>query len=110
MGLVEGKIRKAIRSRKDQVDVAPIPIDRSGTPILGISLKDARTSRYAAAMSNYRPNPLDVPVLYVKVDFGIGAWRRVSPNLEVITSPGTHEYPDLSNVAEHLKVRLQLCK
>jgi acyl-CoA synthetase (AMP-forming)/AMP-acid ligase II/acyl carrier protein len=108
--LLKAKLGRLFGREKDQVDVAPIPIDRSGTPILGISLKDARTSRYAAAMSNYRPNPLDVPVLYVKVDFGIGAWRRVSPNLEVITSPGTHEYPDLSNVAEHLKVRLQLCK
>ena len=85
-------------------------IDRSGTPILGLSLKDARTSKYATVMSNYCPKPLDVPVLYVKVDFGIGAWRRVSPDLEVITSPGTHEFPDIASIAEHLKQRLELRK
>ena len=84
------------------------PSDRSGTPILGYSLKDARTSRYAAAMSNYRPNPLAVPVTYVKVDFGIGAWRRISPDLEVVISPGTHEFPDFASIAAHLKERLQL--
>jgi oxalate---CoA ligase len=92
---------------EDQVHVAPTPTDRSGTPMLGYSFKDGRTSSYAAAMSNYRPNPLAVPVTYVKVDFGIGAWRRVSADLEVVISPGTHEYPDFSSVAAHLKERLQ---
>ena len=56
MGFVEGKIAKPIDHGSDQVRAAPIVVDRSGTPILGLSLKDARTSRYAAAMSNYRPN------------------------------------------------------
>jgi acyl-CoA synthetase (AMP-forming)/AMP-acid ligase II/acyl carrier protein len=101
------KLGKLVDRGNDEVSIVPIAVDRSGTPILGVSLKDARTSRYAAAMSNYRPKPLSVPVTYVKVDFGIGAWRRVSPDLEVVTSPGTHEYPDFSRVAEHLKVSLQ---
>jgi oxalate---CoA ligase len=105
------KRRAAIERRlvKKPVDRGAVQeSDRSGTPILGISLKDARTSRYAASMSNYRPNPLDVPITYIKVDFGKGAWRRISPNIEVVTSPGTHEFPDLASVADHLKVRLQL--
>jgi len=114
------KRRKSIRRRwillkeklagligRGKVDVVPTEIDRSGTPIIGLSLKDARTSRYATVMSNYRPKLLDVPVLYVRVEFSAGAWRRVSPNLEVITSPGTHEFPDLASVAAHLKERLQ---
>jgi thioesterase domain-containing protein/acyl carrier protein len=107
---IKTKARKLVGDGSNQAATAPVFVDRSGQPILGLSLKDSRTSRYAAAMSNYLPKPLAVQVIYVKVDFGIGAWRRVSPNLDVITSPGTHEYPDLSNVAEHLKVRLQLRK
>lgn len=103
----KAKLGRLIGRGKDQVDVVPIEIDRSGTPILGLSLKDARTSRYATVMANYRPKLLDVPVLYVRVDFSAGAWRRVSPNLEVIKSPGTHEFPDLASVAAHLKERLQ---
>jgi acyl-CoA synthetase (AMP-forming)/AMP-acid ligase II len=67
---------------------------------------DARTSRYAAAMSNYLPTPLAVRIVYVKVDFGIGAWRRLSPDVEVVTSPGTHEFIDFADVAEHLRMRL----
>ena len=105
--LLKAKLGGLIGRGEDQVDVAPIEIDRSGTPVLGTSLKDAKTSRYATAMSNYRPKLLDVPVLYVRLDFSTGAWRRVSPNLEVIAPPGTHLFPDLASIAAHLKVRLQ---
>ena len=106
--LLKAMLEKPVDRGAVQESIVPTPMDRSGTPILGISLKDARTSRYAAAMSNYRPNPLDVSITYIKVDFGKGAWRRISPNIEVVTSPGTHEFPDLASVADHLKVRLQL--
>jgi hypothetical protein len=91
----------------DQVQAAQAVVDWAGIPIFGISLKDARTSRYAAAMSTYLPKRLSVRVIYVKVDFDIGKWRRLSPDLEVVKSPGTHEIPDIANVAEHLRVRLQ---
>ncbi len=67
---------------------------------------DARTSRYAAAMSHYVPRPMPVRIFYIKVDFGAGAWRQVSPDLEVVKSSGTHEFIDYVEVAKHLKGRL----
>ena len=68
---------------------------------------DTRTSRYAAAMSHYVPQPLALRVIYIKVDFGTGAWRKISPDLEVAQSQGTHEFIDFANVAEHLKTYLK---
>jgi oxalate---CoA ligase len=97
-----------VRRSSSQVSAAPVALDRFGTPILGTTLKDVRTSKYATVMSYYVPKPLAVPVTYVKVDFGVGAWRRIAPDLEVVTSPGTHELPDIASVAEHLKVRLKI--
>lgn len=61
-------------------------------------------------MSNYVPKPLAVRVIYVKVEFAVGAWERISQNIEVVNSPGTHEAPDLANVAEHLRIHLQPSK
>ena len=72
-----------------------------------ITLKDARTSRYAVAMSNYLPKPLAVRVMYISVDYGIGAWRRISPDIEVVEASGTHEFPHFAVVADHLKARLR---
>ena len=68
---------------------------------------DVRSAQYALAMSNYTPNPLAVRVIYVKVEFDAGAWRRISRDLEVVELPGTHEFPDYASVAEHLRNRLQ---
>ena len=39
--LLKAKLGGLIGRSKDRVDVVPIEIDRSGTPILGLSLKDA---------------------------------------------------------------------
>ena len=104
----KGKMRKLVRRENAQASAAPIYLDRAGTPILGLSLKDVRTATYATAMSHYVPKPLAVPLTYVKVDFGIGAWRRITPDIEVVTSPGTHEFPDIASFAEHLKARLKV--
>ena len=71
---------------------------------------DPQTMRYAAAMSYYIPQHLAVRVIYFSVDFGVGAWRRLSPNLEVIKSPGTHTQFDIPKLANELKGRLQAGK
>jgi len=68
---------------------------------------DARTAQYAAVMGHYVPQPLDVRVIYVNVEFVAGAWKKVCPNIEIVTSPGTHESPDLVSVAQHLRMRLR---
>ena len=106
LAAIKAKIRNTASDEGDLVHATSTVENRSDA-VFGISLKDARTAGYAAAMSNYLPTPLAVRVIYVKVDFGIGKWRRLSPDLEVVKSPGTHENIDIENVAEHLKVRLQ---
>jgi oxalate---CoA ligase len=67
---------------------------------------DARTAEYAAAMSNYIPRPLAVRVIYISVDYGIGGWRRISPDLEFIKLPGSHYHIDVAQVAVELGRRL----
>jgi len=92
------------QSREASIVESDIDTNFEITPIGQFT--DARTSRYAAAMSHYVPKPLPVRILYIKVDFGTGAWRQVSPDLEVVKSPGTHEFIDYVEVAKHLKGRL----
>ena len=67
---------------------------------------DDKFTRITAALSNYSPRPLAVRVAYIKVDYGAGVWRRLSPDLEIIKSPGDHYHPDFADVAKHLKVIL----
>jgi acyl-CoA synthetase (AMP-forming)/AMP-acid ligase II/thioesterase domain-containing protein len=67
---------------------------------------DALTTRYAAAMSNYNPKPLDVRVIYIAVDHGPGKWKRVSPNLTVVKMAGTHYTPNVPRIAELLNAYL----
>jgi len=62
--------------------------------------------RYAGAMSNYFPKPLAVRVVHLSVDYGAGAWQRISADLEIIKSPGHHYQFDLTDIAEHLSTRL----
>lgn len=100
--------KNTARVESERGSTAPAVVDRwSGEPIFGLSLKDARTSRYAAAMSLYVPQPLDIRTVYIQVDYGVGAWGRISNDLEVIKSSGTHEFPDFAEIAEHMRVRLQ---
>jgi hypothetical protein len=61
------------------------------------------TEKYCFVMANYVPKPLNVKVIYIDVDFGVGAWRRISPNIEIIKSTGTHTEPDIPALANHLR-------
>jgi acyl-CoA synthetase (AMP-forming)/AMP-acid ligase II/thioesterase domain-containing protein len=71
------------------------------------SSSPARPKRlYAGAMSNYFPKPLAVQVVHISVDYGAGAWQRISADLEIIKSPGHHYQFDLTDIAEHLRARL----
>jgi thioesterase domain-containing protein len=45
---------------------------------------------YAIAMSRYLPAPLSVPVIFFAAAHDGRAWRRLSPDLEVIEVPGGH--------------------
>ena len=67
---------------------------------------DARTVRYAAAMSNYFPKPLGVKIIYLSIDYGTGKWRRISPDLESIRIPGTHYQVDVPRIANIVKSKL----
>jgi hypothetical protein len=67
---------------------------------------DARTTRYAAAMSNYVPKPLAVKLVYISIDYGIGAWRQVSPDAKVIKAPGAHYQLDVPKIADALRSTL----
>ncbi|GLR83686.1 hypothetical protein GCM10007857_03960 [Bradyrhizobium iriomotense] len=45
---------------------------------------------YSLAMAQYFPAPLEVPVTFYAADHDGRAWRRLSPQLEVIKVPGGH--------------------
>jgi thioesterase domain-containing protein len=66
---------------------------------------------YGSVVSNYLPKPLAVRVIYFSMEHGLGgAWQRISPDLEVIKLPGTHDSFDLAAFADHLRARLQASK
>jgi oxalate---CoA ligase len=109
--LMKADIKNRGDGRNDKALTAPNVVNRSSEPTAEEwQFTDARTAKYATAMASYVPKPLAVRVIYVKVEFNVGAWERISPTIEVVNSPGTHEAPDLTNVAEHLKIRLQPSK
>jgi oxalate---CoA ligase len=66
-----------------------------------------RDATYEIAMSNYTPKPLAVRVIYFAIDYRGEAWRRISSDLEIIESPGSHRELDYADIAKHLRVRLQ---
>jgi oxalate---CoA ligase len=90
-------IRKRVQNLAAGV-VEPSPVDQS------VAKRDAI---YEVAMSNYAPKPLAVPVIYFSVDYPGEAWRRISSNLEIIKSPGSHFDLDLADIAKHVRMRLQ---
>lgn len=45
---------------------------------------------YSIAMAQYRPEPLNVPAVFYSAGHDGQAWRRLSPQLEVIQVPGSH--------------------
>ena len=79
-----------------------------GTGLIGRSPSEryGAERRNSAALSNYVPRPLAVHVVYFSVDYGPGAWRRISPDLEIIKSSGIHDQLDIADIAKHLRARL----
>jgi acyl-CoA synthetase (AMP-forming)/AMP-acid ligase II/thioesterase domain-containing protein/acyl carrier protein len=51
-----------------------------------------RREAFTIAMARYLPAPLDVPVVFYSASHDGRAWRRLSPDLEVIEVPGGHDY------------------
>ena len=62
--------------------------------------KDPRRSKrmraYHRVMSDYRPAPLDIPILYIALGYSGRRWRWISPNMELIDRP-THHVPTASD-------------
>jgi acyl-CoA synthetase (AMP-forming)/AMP-acid ligase II/thioesterase domain-containing protein len=101
----------AIKARIRNLGVsANMSFDSEGSGAVSSPLghfSDARTVRYSAAMSNYAPRPLSARLIYISVDYGVGAWRRLNPDIEIIKSPGNHFQLDISKIADVLKACLQ---
>jgi acyl-CoA synthetase (AMP-forming)/AMP-acid ligase II len=91
----------AIASPSSKHNIEPSPFGQ---------FTEARTMRYAAAMSNYIPKPLAVRVMYISIDYGIGGWRRISPDVKVIKMPGTHYQLDVPKIAGALRSTLDASK
>jgi len=91
----------AAAAQRSRLNLVPSPFG---------NFADALTTRYAAAMSNYIPRPLAVPVIYISVDYGPGKWKRVSPALEVVKTTGNHYFPDVPRIADVLTTRLSTSK
>jgi acyl-CoA synthetase (AMP-forming)/AMP-acid ligase II/thioesterase domain-containing protein len=109
--MIKARLQNSADGANHQVPAIPTIAERSGEPgIYGSNFTDIRTAQYSAAMSNYAPVPLAVRVIFVKVEFDGRPWRRISPDMEIVESPGTHEDPDYASVAEHLRVRLEPSK
>jgi oxalate---CoA ligase len=72
-------------------------------------LRQQRWHPYTIAMAQYRPAPLDVPVIFYSAGHDGRAWRRLSSRLEVIEMPVGHDHC-LSSGAEllvsHLRGRI----
>jgi acyl-CoA synthetase (AMP-forming)/AMP-acid ligase II/thioesterase domain-containing protein len=62
-----------------------------------------------ATFTNYFPKPLAVRVIYFSAEHGAEAWAHICPDLEVIKLPSDHFMVliDPTDLAEHLKIRLQ---
>ena len=109
-------VRKLFANHSNPVRAVPVlPVqpfaNRSGQPSGRVSpagqSEDTRNSKYARVVWNYLPKPLAVRVIAFSVEYGQGAWRRMSSDLEVIKLPGTHGDIDLAAFAAHLRSRLQ---
>jgi oxalate---CoA ligase len=105
-------VRKLASGGIGQMRLAPtVPDQHSNGVVKGASIVQARAERdkkYEVAFSNYAPEPLAVRVIYFSVVYGGGGeWRRISPDLEVIKTPGDHYNFDLAGIAQNLRARLQ---
>lgn len=69
----------------------------------------SRREAFTTAMARYLPAPLDVPVVFYSASHDGRAWRRLSPDLEVIEVPGGHDYCLITGaelLVEHLRQRI----
>jgi thioesterase domain-containing protein len=73
----------------------------------GPQLFEERNSKYSNVVFNYVPRPLAVPVVYFSVEYGLGAWKRISADVEVVKLPGAHGDIDLVFFADDLRRRLR---
>jgi thioesterase domain-containing protein/acyl carrier protein len=71
---------------------------------------DEWLAKWAALLPNYSPKPLAVQAIYFSADYDGKDWQRLSPDLEIIKTPGAHTDLDLVYIAEHLRPRLQASK
>ena len=94
---IKRRVRNQVAAGSSLVRIAPIVADPFG---------EAPEPRYAYAMSNYSPKPLAVQVVHISVDFGAGAWQRISADLEMIKSPGHHYQFDFPDIVEHVRACL----
>jgi acyl-CoA synthetase (AMP-forming)/AMP-acid ligase II/acyl carrier protein len=99
---VKRKVRKLFIGGKSQTEIYATPVvptqldktraDGRRTGISAFSqFSDDRTIKYCDAMSRYFPTPLAVRVIYFVVELDVGAWRRISADLEVIKLPFSND-------------------
>jgi len=96
-------LRLVFRPRKRPLeDPTPFPKPAGYLPF------DDFVREYSGAMSRYIPAPLAVRVICYSAEYPSGAWRRISPDLEVIKLSGSHYAftVDPSEVVNHLRRRL----
>jgi hypothetical protein len=95
-------VRRRLPSRSKHLPSNP------ATDYLGVlQSDDERNPEYTRAVSTYIPAPLAVHVIYFAVEYGLGAWARISPNSETIKIPGGHGDIDLTAFAFHLRSKLK---
>jgi thioesterase domain-containing protein len=109
---LEENARRLFANDGNEVRAAPViagqPVaNGSSQPSGGISQDRQRNSKYARVVRNFLPKPLAVRVVYLSVEYSLGAWRRISSDVEVIKLPGTHGEIDLAALAGHLRSCLQ---
>jgi acyl-CoA synthetase (AMP-forming)/AMP-acid ligase II/thioesterase domain-containing protein/acyl carrier protein len=97
---VKTRLRTLVRSKNDLTDLSPSDMRYQA---IKLSLQNEM------ALSRYCPAPLSVPVIHFSVEFDPKAWRRISPELEIIKLTGDHYgvVADPANLAEKLRSRLQ---
>jgi thioesterase domain-containing protein len=68
----------------------------------------ARNAHYAHVLATYHPAPFDIPVLYFSLRYDGRAWKRISPQTELVELPAGHISfaTDFAPAAERLRERL----
>lgn len=90
--------------------VDPAGIALSARPLSALLAWVAGKTRRDGVMASYAPSPLQVPLLIFATAQEAQAWRRVSPDIEVVSLPGSRSDWVTSQCAElvrRLRARLQ---